>query len=149
MVFCWIGKKNHAIYNNYLVGKQKLFCWFLHGITFCFKNVILAIIMCSDKQVSIKCWLLQMFYHKMNKNWRREFPGRLFLHFVQTMTVRMEKFKIGNEQKLHEGHPRLAEPLHPSCHFFITIWLNPPSLLEKDVLFEWPHTYLVYKKWLF
>ena len=50
----------------------------------------------------------------------------------------MEKLETGYEQKLHEVRPYLAQHLPPSLHFFVFIWSNPPSLLEKDVLIEWP-----------
>ena len=63
--------------------------------------------MCRDKHVSIKCWLLRLYHYEMNNNWRRELTVRLFLYFVQTMTVRTEKLEIGYEQKLNEGRPYL------------------------------------------
>ena len=99
--------------------------------------------MCSDKQVTIKFQFLRSYYYEMNNNWRSELTGRLFLYFVQIATVRIEILEIGYEQKLHEGRPYLAQPLLPSCQFFVTIWSNPPSVSEKDVLFEWPLKFTV------
>ena len=50
--------------------------------------------MSSDKQVSKKCLLLS-YYYEMNNSLRCELTERLFLYLVQTMTVGLEKFKIG------------------------------------------------------
>ena len=56
----------------------------------------------------------------MNNNRRRELTVRLFLYFVQSMAVRMEKLEIGYEQKLNEGRPCFTQPLPPNvtfCHY--------------------------------
>ena len=58
--------------------------------------------------------------------------------FVQKATVRMEKLEIGDEWKLHEGRPYLPQPLTPHATFFHYLIKPSLSLLEKDVLFEWP-----------
>ena len=65
----------------------------------------------SDKQVSIKLWLLQSVYYEVNNNRRRESTETIFLYFFQITAVAMVKLIIGNEQKLHEGRPYMAEPL--------------------------------------
>lgn len=41
----------------------------------------------------------------MNNNLRCELTGRLFLYFVQTTAVVMEKLKIDYERELDKGRP--------------------------------------------
>ena len=82
-----------------------------------------VIIMCSDKQASIKCWLLQMFYYEMNKNWRHEFTGRLFCILSKQWQLEWKTSKL---------------VMNKNCMKDVLVWLNPsiPHVTFLS-LFDW------------
>ena len=106
--------------------------------------------MCSDKQVSIKWWLLRLYYWKMHNNWRRKLTGRLFLYFVQTTAVWIKNSKLVTNKNCMKD---VLIWLNPSplmslfCHYLIKPFF-PPSRKRTSFLND-PKCYLrVYKVWL-
>ena len=68
-------------------------------------------------------------------NW----PENYFLYFVQTTTETPNRWQTKIVLRTSLFWPNPLSPHPPtSCHFFVIIWTNPPSLSEKNVLFEWP-----------